>query len=215
MRRTFSRTQNSRLPRFRIPRCRPSPSAITISHRYHHHQLDHRADQLVISNSDGWWRWVVVMGLTTGTPLFCKKFLCSQGTISVYTRICSPFANYLHICVSTSLFANGLDKFINLRKFTLWIEHRPLAKLWNTTLPGVCSDHSRILQIGYVRGIFKVLTDLFCTVTPISVLWKFQISTRWKVVICDLMSLGFKVTASQIVRVINLSTLLAEDYSRT
>ena len=45
---------------------------------------------------------------------------------------------------------------------------RPLAKLWNITLPGVCSDHSRILQIGYAQGVVNVLTDLFCTMTPTS-----------------------------------------------
>ena len=92
---------------------------------------------------------------------------------------------------------------------------RPLAKLWNTTLPGVCSDHRRILQIGYAQGVVNVLTDLFCTTTPVFVLWKVQISTRLKVVICGLMSLGLTATASQIVRVITLSTLLEKDYSRT
>lgn len=90
---------------------------------------------------------------------------------------------------------------------------RPLAKLWNITLPGVCSDHSRILQIGYAQGVVNVLTDLFCTMTPIFVLWKVQISTRLKVVICGLMSLGLIATASQIVRVITLRTLEAKDYS--
>ena len=92
---------------------------------------------------------------------------------------------------------------------------RPLAKLGNTTLPGVCSDKSHITKIGYGQAVINVLTDFFCTTTPIFVLWKVQISARLKVVICGLMSLGLIVAASQIVRVITLSTLEAKDYSCT
>ena len=92
---------------------------------------------------------------------------------------------------------------------------RPLAKLWNTTLPGVCSDRNRMTEIGYGQGVVNVLTDLFCTMTPIFVLWKVQISARLKVVICGLMSVGLIATASHIVRVITLSTLEANDYSCT
>lgn len=92
---------------------------------------------------------------------------------------------------------------------------RPLAKLWNTTLPGVCSDKGQITKIGYGQGTVNILTDFFCTTTPIIVLWKVQISARLKVVICGLMSLGLIATASQIVRVITLGTLEAKDYSCT
>lgn len=92
---------------------------------------------------------------------------------------------------------------------------RPLTKLWNTTLPGVCFDKSHITKIGYGQGVVNILTDFFCTTTPIIVLWKVQISARLKIVICGVMSLGLIATASQIVRVITLSTLEAEDYSCT
>ena len=90
---------------------------------------------------------------------------------------------------------------------------RPLAKLWDNTRPGICSAKSQITKIGYAQGVINILTDFFCTMTPIVVLWRVKISTRLKVVICGLMSIGLIATASQIVRVITLSTLEAKDYS--
>ena len=90
---------------------------------------------------------------------------------------------------------------------------RPLAKLWNPTLPGTCVIRSDIIKIGYSQGVVNVLTDFFCTTTPIIILWKVQISTRLKIMICGLMSLGLTATASQIVRVITLGTFEEQDYS--
>lgn len=89
---------------------------------------------------------------------------------------------------------------------------RPLSKLWYPTIPGTCFDKDVIIKIGYAQGVFNVLTDFFCTTTPIFVLWRVQISTRLKVMICGLMSLGLLATASQIVRVITLRTLKESDY---
>ena len=90
---------------------------------------------------------------------------------------------------------------------------QPLAKLWKPTLPGICFDRSNITKIGYAQGVVNVLTDFFCTITPIIVLWNVQISIRLKVIICGLMSLGLTATASQIVRVVTLRDLKEQDYS--
>lgn len=92
---------------------------------------------------------------------------------------------------------------------------QPLAKLWDHILPGTCSPKSNISKIGYGQGVVNVLTDFFCTTTPIVVVWNVQISKRVKVVICGLMSLGLVATASQIVRVVTLPSLQEDDYSCT
>lgn len=90
---------------------------------------------------------------------------------------------------------------------------RPLEKLWNPTMPGECFYEGELARFGYGQGVVNVLTDFFCTLTPILILWNVKIKRRMKFAICGLMSIGLVATASQIVRVVALNSLSAEDYT--
>lgn len=90
---------------------------------------------------------------------------------------------------------------------------RPLQKLWDDTIQGTCMREGELTQFGIAQGVINVITDLYCAIMPIVIMWRVKIPTRTKVVICILTSLGLAATASQIVRVILLDSLEAEDYS--
>lgn len=90
---------------------------------------------------------------------------------------------------------------------------RPLEKLWNPTKPGKCFYEAELSRFGYGQGVVNVLTDFFCTSTPVFILWNVKIKRRLKFAISGLMSIGLAATASQIVRVIALNSLNAEDYT--
>lgn len=96
---------------------------------------------------------------------------------------------------------------------SLALQCRPLEKLWNHTISGVCFYKGELSRFGYAQGVVNVLTDFFCTITPVFILWDVKIKRRLKFAICGLMSIGFVATASQIVRVVALNSLNAEDYT--
>jgi hypothetical protein len=91
---------------------------------------------------------------------------------------------------------------------------RPLRKLWIPTTPGSCYHKGELSGFGYGQGVVNILTDFFCTILPIFIMWKVRMPLRTKLVVWGLMSLGLMATASQIVRVILLDTLEAKYYSR-
>lgn len=97
--------------------------------------------------------------------------------------------------------------------FSLALQCRPLEKLWNPTISGDCFYEGELSRFGYGQGVVNVLTDFFCTITPVFILWNVKIKRRLKFAICGLMSIGFVATASQIVRVVALNSLNAEDYT--
>lgn len=90
---------------------------------------------------------------------------------------------------------------------------RPLEKLWKPSMPGYCFYKGELSKFAYGQGVVNVLTDFFCTITPVFILWNVKIKQRLKFAICGLMSIGMLATASQIVRVIAVNSLSAEDYT--
>ena len=89
----------------------------------------------------------------------------------------------------------------------------PADKLWNPTKAGTCFKPGQLSQFGYAQSVFSVLTDAFCTISPIFILWNVQIRRRIKIVIWSLMSVGVMATACNIIRSIYLNTLNADDIS--
>ena len=90
---------------------------------------------------------------------------------------------------------------------------RPLKKLWNPEIPGDCFYKGELSRFGYGQGVVNILTDFFCAITPVFILWNVKIKRRLKFAMFGLMSIGFLATASQIVRVVTLNSLNAEDYT--
>lgn len=90
---------------------------------------------------------------------------------------------------------------------------RPLEKLWRPTIRGHCFYQGELSRFGYGQGVVNVITDFFCTITPVFILWNVKIKRGLKFAICGLMSIGLMATASQIVRVVALNSLNAKDYT--
>lgn len=76
----------------------------------------------------------------------------------------------------------------------------PLKKLWTPQIKGHCIAQSNVYVIAYIQSGFNIITDLCLTISPIVILWKVRISTRRKVLICGLMSLGLTATISTALR---------------
>lgn len=90
---------------------------------------------------------------------------------------------------------------------------RPLEKLWNPEKPGYCAPEGFIDPIGYVQCSVNILTDFFCTITPLCILWNVRIKKKLKFAIATLMSLGILASAAGLVRLFTLNTLKSPDYS--
>ena len=90
----------------------------------------------------------------------------------------------------------------------------PLKKLWEPSLPGSCAPHNAVFIIGYIQSGFSAATDLFCTVSPVFVLWKTQIKTNKKIAVCALMSLGLAATICNAMRNLYYKNLQMVDYTR-
>ena len=95
----------------------------------------------------------------------------------------------------------------------LILQCRPLQKLWSSSTPGSCYDPMVLSVVGYMQGVVNVLTNFFCTMMPVVILWNVKIKRSLKIGIPALMGIGRVATISQICRVVFLKSLAAEDYS--
>lgn len=87
----------------------------------------------------------------------------------------------------------------------------PIAKQWNPDLPGWCLAPQELGKFSLAQSVFSVISDIFCTVSPVIILWKIRISRNLKIGICSLMSIGIVATAANIVRSIYLDQLSYPD----
>lgn len=74
-----------------------------------------------------------------------------------------------------------------------------------------CSHYKRHITSDIDFDIaYSVVTDLICALLPIVVLWNIKITTKLKIGVCGLMSLGLIATAVAIVRASSLGTKTAD-----
>ncbi|KAI6776559.1 hypothetical protein HG530_000504 [Fusarium avenaceum] len=79
----------------------------------------------------------------------------------------------------------------------------PVAKFWNATLPGHCSD---ALTIWYVMAGFNLVTDIFVFCLPLPVIRSLKLPKRQKAMLLAIFSVGFLTCITSIVRIRTLKT---------
>ncbi|XXG99322.1 hypothetical protein Hte_005659 [Hypoxylon texense] len=98
---------------------------------------------------------------------------------------------------------------------TVLLQCIPLEALWTPSIHGRCIAQDVPLTVSYVQSAFAILTDLFLTGSPIVILWDIRISTRKKVGICGLMSLGLMATIANALRNAYIPNLTEADFTFT
>ncbi|RDL33267.1 uncharacterized protein BP5553_08706 [Venustampulla echinocandica] len=81
--------------------------------------------------------------------------------------------------------------------FTNLFACKPLALVWNKSLPGSCIDPPTFLL---VTGCINVLTDFLMILLPIILLWTIQMRRKQKIAVIAILMLGSSVCVMSIVR---------------
>jgi len=89
----------------------------------------------------------------------------------------------------------------------------PLAKVWDRRVPGTCLPAPVVHSVAYAQSAFAIATDLLLSLAPICVFWSLQISTKRKLGICFLMSLGLAATITSIMKNIAITKIRDSDFS--
>jgi hypothetical protein len=64
---------------------------------------------------------------------------------------------------------------------------KPIAKNWNTQLPGTCTN---TLQVQLATATINMLFDLSIVILPMPVLWRLQMPMKKKLMVTSVLSLG-------------------------
>ncbi|KAL7755561.1 hypothetical protein ACKLNR_014659 [Fusarium oxysporum f. sp. zingiberi] len=79
----------------------------------------------------------------------------------------------------------------------------PVAKFWNSTMPGHCTDP---LTVWYVMAGFNLVTDITVFCMPLPVIGSLNIPRRQKIMLLAIFSIGFLTCAISIYRIRTLKT---------
>ncbi|EXA29084.1 hypothetical protein FOVG_19372 [Fusarium oxysporum f. sp. pisi HDV247] len=79
----------------------------------------------------------------------------------------------------------------------------PVAKFWNSTMPGHCIDP---LTIWYVMAGFNLVTDITVFCMPLPVIGSLNLPRRQKIMLLAIFSIGFLTCAISIYRIRTLKT---------
>ncbi|TVY75316.1 Satratoxin biosynthesis SC1 cluster protein 4 [Fusarium oxysporum f. sp. cubense] len=79
----------------------------------------------------------------------------------------------------------------------------PVAKFWNSTMPGHCTDP---LTVWYVMAGFNLVTDVTVFCMPLPVIGSLNIPRRQKIMLLAIFSIGFLTCAISIYRIRTLKT---------
>lgn len=66
----------------------------------------------------------------------------------------------------------------------VYVQCRPIEKLWNPTLPGHCWDSSVLNDITYFMTAYTIITDIALAVMPITAFWKLHMKPLTKLGLC-------------------------------
>ncbi|KAH8658332.1 hypothetical protein BX600DRAFT_65139 [Xylariales sp. PMI_506] len=73
---------------------------------------------------------------------------------------------------------------------TFFISCNPVAKKWDTTLPGTCWDSDPVVNFAVFAGIYSAMTDVALAIFPCVLIWKLQMKRVEKIGVCLCMSMG-------------------------
>ncbi|KAG7409469.1 Satratoxin biosynthesis SC1 cluster protein 4 [Fusarium oxysporum f. sp. rapae] len=79
----------------------------------------------------------------------------------------------------------------------------PVAKFWNSTLPGHCTDR---LTVWYVMAGYNLVTDITVFCMPLPVIGSLNLPRKQKIMLLGIFSIGFCTCAISIYRIRTLKT---------
>ncbi|EME38792.1 hypothetical protein DOTSEDRAFT_66792 [Dothistroma septosporum NZE10] len=143
---------------------------------------------------------------------FCITIIPVKLSISfMLIRIAGPKQNYKYAVYAMST----LFVVLNLISF-FYIIFRcdPVSFAWDTTTPsGSCLPARDLANVYYADTAVNIMTDWFCALTPIPLLWNLQLNTNSKISVGFLLSLGVLASLSACIRLkytVNLNN--SDDY---
>lgn len=113
-------------------------------------------------------------------------------------RIAGPKKNYKHAiyAMSTLFVVMNLISF-----FYIIFRCDPVSFAWDTTIPGgSCLPATDLADIYYADTAVNIVTDWFCALTPIPLLWNLKLNINAKISVGFLLSLGILASLSACIR---------------
>ncbi|KXT15563.1 hypothetical protein AC579_6539 [Pseudocercospora musae] len=143
---------------------------------------------------------------------YCLAIIPIKLSISfMLMRVAGPKKNYIYaLWTMSSLFI-----IMNLISF-FYIVFRcnPVSYAWNTNQPGgSCLPSTDLADIYYADTAVNIITDWFCALLPIPLLWDLKLNTNSKISVGFLLSLGVLASLSACIRLkytVNLNS--SDDY---
>lgn len=126
-------------------------------------------------------------------------------------RIAGPKKNYKYAiyAMSTLFVVMNLISF-----FYIIFRCDPVSFAWDTTVPGGhCLPAQDLADIYYADTAVNIITDWFCALAPIPLLWNLKLNTNAKISVGFLLSLGVLASLSACIRLkytVNLNN--SDDY---
>ncbi|KAF7196885.1 hypothetical protein HII31_01803 [Pseudocercospora fuligena] len=143
---------------------------------------------------------------------YCLAIIPIKLSISfMLMRVAGPKKNYIYAlwAMSTLFIVMNLISF-----FYIVFRCNPVSYAWNTNQPGgSCLPSTDLADIYYADTAVNIITDWFCALLPIPLLWDLKLNTNSKISVGFLLSLGVLASLSACIRLkytVNLNS--SDDY---
>ncbi|EFX05252.1 integral membrane protein [Grosmannia clavigera kw1407] len=81
-----------------------------------------------------------------------------------------------------------------------FLDCKPLAGYWDTTLDAKCAETSTLIAFGLVNTSFSIVTDVALAVLPIPIIWALNMKLKLRLYLIAVLSLGYLAVAMDIVK---------------
>jgi hypothetical protein len=113
-------------------------------------------------------QWFNVASIEYGVMICITKL----AILWLYRRFFSPIQWSLFDILIVSLITI-LIGFYGITSFVKIFECSPRAKIFDKSIPGTCTDVSRLLN---TSGMFNTITDYLILLLPVHAVWKLQLT---------------------------------------
>ncbi|KAH7384393.1 hypothetical protein DE146DRAFT_770226 [Phaeosphaeria sp. MPI-PUGE-AT-0046c] len=140
---------------------------------------------------------------------YCAAIIPIKLSISfMLMRIAANKKKYIY-----SLYAiSAMFTAMNVIAFMYIIFHcRPVSYAWDTSIDGECNPAQTLADIYYATTAVNIVTDWFCALLPIALLWNVQLNRNAKLSVGVLLSLGILASLSACIRLVYTVNLTSTD----
>lgn len=151
---------------------------------------------------------IIALGTSIAASVSCFASTGSKISFGVtLLRLTSgQLRAFVWFCI-ISLFA------VMLPSATLqWLQCRPLAKAWNSSLKGDCWDARVVVYYGIFNAAWCAWADFALALIPWKLIWRLRLSIREKIGIGIAMSMGLLAGVCAIIKGIYMVQLREQDF---